>query len=112
MRAFYRIPLPLPDTGLPAGVELSEDATRCWVLADTDPSPALEAIGGVRLGARLSELTGADLDAAAWVRVQRTPDPDTGVLDIVPSAVLPTDTVLVPATPRTVFAGDAVEDYQ
>lgn len=86
MRAFYRLPLPLPDTGLPAGVELSADGTRCWVLADTDPSPALEAIGGVRLGARLSELTGADLDAC------QNPD--------------------APGVPRTIFAGDALEDYQ
>ena len=112
MRAFYRLPLPLPETGLPAGVQLSADATHAWVLADTDPSPALEVIGGVRLGARLFEITGADLDAVATVRVQRTPDPDTGILDVVPSQVLPTDTILTPATPRTVFAGDALEDYQ
>lgn len=85
MRAFYRLPLPLPETGLPAGVALGETASFVWVLAETDPAAELEALGGVRLGARLSELESPDQGMCA--------DPDTGL-------------------PRTVFAGDDPEAYR
>jgi hypothetical protein len=112
MRAFYRSPAGTDPDACPGCVALLVTDAGTWVLSDHDPRPDLEVLGGVRLGTRLAELTGADLDAVAWVRVQRSPDPDTGVLDVAPSAVLPTDTVLVPATPRTIFAGDAVEDYR
>lgn len=107
MRAFYRFLAPLPETGLPSGVVLHDDGVFVWVLAETDPAPALEALGGQRRGGRLSELQGDDRDACAVTTVQRGED----VLQVAPSTVLPGDTVLAPLSPRTVFAGDALEDY-
>ena len=107
MRAFYRFPAPLPPEGLPSGVVLFDDGVFVWVLAETDPAPALEALGGQHRGGRLSDLHGDDLDACGVVTVQRGED----VRQVAPSTVLPSDTVLVPLAPRTMFAGDAVEDY-
>ena len=107
MRAFYRFLSPLPPEGLPSGVVLHDDGVFVWVLAETDPAPDLEALGGQRRGGRLADLQGDDLDACAVATVQRGED----VLQVAPSAVLATDTVLVPMAPRTVFAGDAVEEY-
>lgn len=86
MRAFYRCPPALDLSALPGLVTLTATDAGTWVLSDHDPRPDLEAAGGVRLGARLSDLAGADLDAC------QNPD--------------------APGTPRTIFAGDAVEDYQ
>lgn len=84
MRAFYRLLAPLPETGLPSGVVLDQDEAFVWVLAETDPAPDLAALGGQRLGARLSTLGPADRAHCA--------DPDTGL-------------------PRIVFAGDDLADY-
>lgn len=89
MRGFYRLPLPLPTTAegvtaLPSGVLLSVGEAFAWVLAESVDAPDLVAIGGILLGERLGELEEADRAMCA--------DPETGV-------------------PRTIFAGDALEDY-
>lgn len=86
MRAFYRCSTPCPDAGWPSAVVLSAEGETTWLLAESDPCPALEALGAVRLGARLWEISGANLDMCE--------DPDR------------------PGVPRTIFAGDALEDYQ
>ena len=85
MRAFYRFLAPLPEAGLPSGVVLFQDEAFVWVLGEAEKCPDLEAAGGQFRGNRLSELTPDDRAACA--------DPDTD-------------------DPRTIFAGDALEDYQ
>jgi hypothetical protein len=91
MRAFYRLPLQVLEGVLPSlteiagGVVLSSTASTAWLLAEVDPSLVLEVLGAVRLGARLSELDPGDRAACE--------NPDQ------------------PGVPRTIFAGDALEDY-
>lgn len=112
MRAFYRFLAPLPEKGIPSGVVLHDDGVFVWVLAETSPAPDLEALGGQFRGHRLSELTPDDLDACGVVQVQRGKDADAERAALAPSTVQRTDTVLTPVAPRTIYAGDDVEDYR
>jgi hypothetical protein len=131
MRAFYRVPLAAwpdpvaPSDGLAAVtmpqrpgdcIECGRTAKSAYVLAPSDPYPALDALkGAVRLGARLSELTATD---AKWftrtpVQVPLTgPDGAKGVTEAFKpsSKVTATDVVCGPPIMAALFAGDDPAD--
>jgi hypothetical protein len=144
MRAFYSLPLAAwPDLavladglvhGEPATPEVAAlaartmpqrpgDCVECgratktvYLLSAVDPNPALEAVGGKRLGARLSELTATAAKQFTTTRVRRTVKGADGkaapVEMAVPStAVLDGDAVLDgPPALRMLYAGDDPAD--
>jgi hypothetical protein len=58
MRAFYKLPLAAlsKDGQAPDAVECGRTAATLYLLSAIEPNPALLALGGTRLGARLHEV--------------------------------------------------------
>lgn len=120
-RAYYRVPIEAwegaADDGETsgAGIEQHRTATTVYVLAAHDPSPRLEALGGVRIGGRLSELPAAQRGHFTESRVRRLVDRDgvpTLIEERVRGAVRGDDELLEAGIPRVVFAGDDPADYR
>lgn len=121
MRAFYCVPEDVwddPTTERPGDVaELSRASGIVNVLAPSDPHPAMEHLGGLMMGNRLSQLEPEERQYFAAVRVRRTIGRDTGAgveLLTIPATELTAsdEETGEPEIPRLIFAGDDITDYQ
>lgn len=123
MRAFYKLPVAAwdvppstPDKPGPQrpgdGVEVSRSGATVYVFSSCDPNPALEAAGGKRLGARLSEFKAADQDrfTVTPVRVAGA-EGEEDTVQSVPTWTVKDETAVVgEATLAMLFSGDDPAD--
>lgn len=120
-RAFYVIPEATwddPTVVRPGDVaEVSRTTGLVCILAPSDPHPALEELGGLALGNRLSELEPEERQYFAAVKVRRAAGRDAGAgveLLTIPATELTAadEETGEPELPRLIFAGDDPADYQ
>ncbi len=114
MRAYYHVATnpPIGEDSFSNATVLYRDTEAVLLLSALDPNPALEEIGGIRLGSRLSELEWPVIELITNTRVRRIVEGEIEELIIPTASLMIDDEILEENIPSVMVAGDSIEDYR